>query len=201
LALAIGAFPTLAEAEQVVRRLLDDGFSPPGVSAVARTGGGRVLLADQIPVLPVGEPARLVNRTERIGAAAILGAIAGAILMTVALSLLPSLGLDPMALARGIIPPGVVRAIEVLLGTIVAACLGALLRRTRGLSHDLAVRYAMRLDQGDTLLAVRTASAGEARSAQETMAMHGAILAHVTSGTLEPRGEPLAPVGVAASQN
>jgi hypothetical protein len=201
LALVIGAFATLGEAERSTRALLEDGVAPASMTAAARAGGGRLLLADRVPVHAVGEPARLVNRTERIGASALIGAVAGALLTALALFLLPLAGIDPMAPARGFLSGGMVTVLEVLLGALVAAGVGALLRRTRGIPHDLAMRYAMRLDQGDTVLAVRAASAAEARAVQESMAMHGALLAHVTTGTLEPIGEPLTPVGVAASQN
>ena len=201
MALVLGAFAALGEAESATRALLADGFTPSAISAVARAGGGRLLLADRVPVQSVGEPARVVNRTERIGASALLGAIAGAVLTALLLYFMPLFGVDPMALARGVLPGAMITVLEVVLGACVAAAVGALLRRTRGVTHELAVRYAMRLDQGDTVLAVQAASAGEARAAQETMGMHGALLAHVTTGTLEPIGEPLTPVSVAASQN
>jgi hypothetical protein len=200
-ALVMGAFTTLGEAERTTHMLLADGVPPTAISATSRSGGGRLLLADRVPVHAVGEPARLVNRTERIGASALIGGVAGALLTVLALFLLPLVGIDPMFLARGFLSSGMVIVLEVLLGALVAATVAALLRRTRGLPHDLAVRYAMRLDQGDTVLAVQTASAAEARAAQETMAMNGALLAHVTAGTLEPIGEPPAAVGVAASQS
>ena len=204
MALVIGAFSTLGEAERATRALLESGFPPSALSATARAGGGRLLLAEHVPVQAVGDPARLVNRTERIGASAVIGGLAGAVLTVLALLLLPFAGVDPLtpvAPLRGFLSGGMAFALVVLLGALAAGGLGALLHRTRGLTNDLAVRYAMRIEQGDTVLAVRTASAGEARSAQETMAVHGALQAHVTSGTLEPIGEPLAPVGVAASSN
>lgn len=201
--LVIGAFTTLSEAEQAVRALLDDGLAPEAISAVGRAGGGRLLLAGRVAVLPVGEPARLVNRTERISVSALIGAIGGGLLTALAVflvpQLLPEMGADPLApvAVRDLVPSGMVSALEVLVGAALGATAGALLQRTRGLPHDLAMRYALRLDQGDTIVAVRVGAAGEARAAQETMAMQGAIQAHVvTAGTLEPLGEPPTPAGL-----
>ncbi len=204
--LVIGAFTTLSEAEQATRALLDDGLTPEAISAVGRAGGGRLLLAGRVPVLPVGEPARLVNRTERISVSALIGAIGGGLLTALAVflvpQLLPEMGADPLAplaplAVRDLVPSGMVRALEVLVGAALGATAGALVQRTRGLPHDLAMRYALRLDQGDTIVAVRVGAAGEARAAQETMAMQGAIQAHVvTAGTLEPVGEPPTPAGL-----
>jgi len=188
--LVIGAFTTLGEADSATRALLDDGWAPESITATARAGGGRFLLADRVAVRPVGEPARLANRTERAGASALLGAVVGAVLTLVAVLLLPAFGLDPLHDLRALFAPPVATALAVLCGATVFGCAGALGRRSRGLPNDLAVRYAVRLDQGDTVLAVRAPTSVEARSAQESMATHGAILAHVTAGTLEPLGEP-----------
>lgn len=208
MSLVIGAFTTLGEAERATQALLDDGLPPTSISAAGRAGGGRLLLADQVAVLPVGDPARLVNRAERIGASALLGAIVGGLLTALALFLLPQLlspaAGDPLFLLvptvlREVLTNGVASVLEVLFGAALGAATGALRRRTRGLPHDLAVRYAMRLDQGDTVVAVRVGTTAEARAAQETMAMQGAIQAHVVNaGTLETRGEPLPPAGVAS---
>jgi hypothetical protein len=197
--LVIGAFSTLAEAEKAAEALLHAGLPESAISAVARSGAGRLMLAGRVPVAGVGEPVRLANRTERIGASALLGAVAGALVTALALFLLSQLGLDPFAPARGWLPAALVPAIEVILGALVAAGVGALLRRTQGLPHELAIRYAMRLDQGDTVIAVRRANGADARSVQELLASNGAILAHVTDGTLEPLGEPPTP-SVATSQ-
>jgi hypothetical protein len=188
--LVIGAFTALGEAEAATRALLDEGWAPERIAATARVGGGRYLLADRVPVRPVGEPARLTNRAERTGASAVAGAVLGAILTLLALLLLPALGVDPLGPLRGVLSTGLARIVVVLCGAAVGGGMGALLRRSRGLPHELAVRYAVRLDQGDTVLAVRAPTALEARAAQESMATHGAILAHVTAGTLEPLGEP-----------
>ena len=156
MALVMGAFTTLGEAERTTLTLLEDGVAPTAITATARSGGGRLLLAARVPVHAVGEPARLANCTERVGASALIGGVAGALLTVLALVLLPAVGIDPMFLARGFLSNGMVFVLEVLLGALVAAGVAALLRRTRGLPHDLAVRYAMRLDQGDTVLAVQT---------------------------------------------
>ncbi|HET7769908.1 MAG TPA: hypothetical protein VFN74_14120, partial [Chloroflexota bacterium] len=48
-------------------------------------------------------------------------------------------------------------------------------------------RYGMRLDQGDTVLSVRTAPGSAARAAQEILGMHGAVFAHVTRGYVGAR--------------
>ena len=191
MALVIGAFSTLGEAERATRALLESGFPPSALSATARAGGGRLLLAEHVPVQAVGEPARLVNRTERIGASAVIGGLAGAVLTALALLLLPFAGVDPLtpvAPLRGFLSGGMAFALVVLLGALAAGGLGALLHRTRGLTNDLAVRYAMRIEQGDTVLAVRTASAGESRAAQRRWPCTGPCRPTSHPGRWSPSG-------------
>jgi hypothetical protein len=79
--------------------------------------------------------------------------------------------------------------------------LGALARRTDGLPHDLAYRYGVRLDQGDTVVAVRTAPGSDARAAQELLGLQGAVFSDVTRGAVEPLGAAMAPATLAPSQN
>ncbi|HEU5314620.1 MAG TPA: hypothetical protein VFX49_00800, partial [Chloroflexota bacterium] len=79
--------------------------------------------------------------------------------------------------------------------------LAALAHRTDGLPHELAVRYGMRLDQGDTVVSVKTAPGGEARAAQELFGLHGAVFAHVTRGNVEPLDAPPPGVSLAPSRN
>ena len=201
--LAIAAFTTLEEAERATRALLDAGFDSSALTALARVGGGRHLLAGRVAVRPVGDPALLVNRTQRAGAWAVAGALAGALLAAVAVFLLPWLGYDPLAAVRPPAYDSLLSVAVVLLGAALAAGLGALFSQSRGLPHDLAFRYSVRLDQGDTVIAVATPSPRQARAAQETLAMNGAIQAHVTRGTLEAVGEPEAPLptDLAPSEN
>ena len=185
--LVIGAFATLSEAEAAVRALVDAGHRPEEITAHGRVGGGRVLLADRVPVRAVGDPARLVSRAERARAWAAVGAIGGAVLCAVALFISMNAGID----ALGWAPPMLTGWPATVLMLAVAAALGgglaALARRTDGLPHELANRYGIRLDQGDTVLSVRTAAGSEARAAQEILGMHGAIFAHVTRGYVAPR--------------
>ena len=182
----IGAFATLSEAEAAARALLEAGHRPESISAHGRVGGGRLLLAGRVPVQEVGDPARLVSRAERARAWAVVGALAGVLLAALSLSIASATGSDPLAA----MPVGLdgVPAVTVtlLLAAVIGGVLGALARRTDGLPHEHASRYGLRLDQGDTVLSVRTAPGSEARAAQELLGMHGAVFAHLTRGAVEP---------------
>ena len=199
--LVIGAFTTLAEAEAATYALLQAGFDAAAISALARTGGGRMQLAKQVAVGRVGQPSRLLNRTERRGAWAVVGALAGALATFVALLVLPRLGLDPLAPLRPYILPPLLTLCAILVGAAACGGIGALVTGSRGLVEDLAMRYGVRLDQGDTVLGVATRSIARARAAQETLALHGAILAHVTRGSLETAIEEPDALEVSPSTN
>lgn len=201
MALVIGAFITLGEAEGAARALLEAGHEASAMRALARVGGGRILLADHVPVHAVGEPARLINRSERAGASAVIGGVIGALLGATLVLLLPLVGNDPLLQLRGTLSTRTLLLAAALLGGVVVGSVAAFARRDAGLPHDLAVRYALRLDQGDTVLGVKVRSAGQARSSQEMLALHGAIQAHVTRGTLETIGEPEVAAGLTPSQN
>ena len=84
---------------------------------------------------------------------------------------------------------------------VLGAVVGALARRTDGLPHDLAYRYGVRLDQGDTVVAVRTAPGSEARAAQELLGVQGAVFSDVTRGAVEPLDPVLPAPALAPSQN
>lgn len=201
MALAVGAFTTLNEADTAAKSLLDIGFHVAAVRAVSRTGGGRMRLAGQVPVMGIGEPAKLVNQTERVGLTALVAGLLGLLLAGVALFVLPRMGLDVLAPLRVYLSGWQLTAAVLLGPALVLSGAGALIRRREGLPHDLAFRYSLRLDQGDTIIGVTATSAAEARSAQETLALHGAILAHVTHGTLEPEVSISTPVRLATSEN
>jgi hypothetical protein len=201
--LVIGAFTTLSEAEAATQALLDAGHRDAAIAAYGRTGGGRLLLAGRVPVQPVGDPARLVSRAERARAWAAVGAVIG---IFVALALLgaahvTSAGLfwelPNYAYASGWPAWGAF----VLMLSLIGAGLAALARRTDGLPHDLAYRYGMRLDQGDTVVAVKTNPGSEARAAQELLGLQGAVFSDVTRGAVEPRDPVLPTPTLAPSQN
>jgi hypothetical protein len=198
--LVIGAFTTLSEAENATRALLEAGHEHEALSAYGRVGGGKLLLANLVPVHPVGDPARLVSRAERARAWAAVGAIAGAILAAIVIGGARLGGVD---LLEALAPLSGGQAIGVVLvaAAVIGAALGALTRRTDGLPHDLAFRYGVRLDQGDTVLCVRAAPGNETRAAQELLGVHGAIFAHATRGTVEPRDVVPPDLSLAPSQN
>ena len=186
--LVIGAFATLSEAEAAARALLEAGHPAGAISAHGRIGGGRLLLANEIALRPVGDPARLVSRAERARAWATVGAVAGALLAAIALGVARTLGYDALAWAP--ISGGPAVALTLLVAAFLGGGLAALARRTDGLPHEHANRYGVRLDQGDTVLSLRTAPGSEANAAQEIMGMHGAVFAHVTCGAVEPLDAP-----------
>ena len=186
--LVIGAFATLSEAEAAARALLEAGHRPESISAHGRIGGGRVRLAERIALRPVGDPARLVSRAERARAWAAIGAIGGALFAALALVLSQSLGYDALSSSPFSGWFGV--TLVLLIAAVLGGGLAALARRTDGLPHEHANRYGVRLDQGDTVISVRTAPGSEARAAQEILGMHGAVFAHVTRGAVEPRDAP-----------
>jgi hypothetical protein len=202
--LVIGAFTTLNEADRAARALLDAGHDQAAMVALARVGGGRLRLAGGVPVGPVGEPARLLSRAERTGAAALIGGAAAGLAAACVLLLLPLVGVDPQ---RWLLPALPALPAPAAFAAAVAAAAGlggivaAFARPARGLPHDLAFRYALRLDEGDTVLGITAASPAAARSIRETLAINGAILAHVTRGTLEAAGQPAAAVSLAPSRN
>jgi hypothetical protein len=183
--LAIAAFATLSEAERAARALLDAGFAAPTLTAVSQTGGGRVRLAGEVPVQAAASPARLANRTERAGAGAIAGMVFGAAGTAAAALLFRQLGLDPLAMARAFLSPVVLTGASIVAGSLLLGAAGALARRGSGLPHELALRYARRLDVGDTIIAVATGDPRHAQAARETMAVAGAVLVDVTRGSLE----------------
>jgi|GEM_PF-2980665 len=192
--LVIGAFTTLSEAEEAVRALLETGHDQQAITAHGRSGGGRLLLAARVAVHPVGDPARLVSRAERARAWAAAGAVIGLVLAAVALGAGSFVGVDVAAPLRTALGSWYSNLAVLLLGTLVGGAVAALARRTDGLPHDLAFRYGVRLDQGDTVVSVRTAPGDQTRAAQELLGIHGAVFAHVTRGAVEPLGLP--PPGV-----
>jgi hypothetical protein len=199
--LVVGAFSTLVEAERATNALLDSGFAPDALTAASRAGGGRLLLVGRVAVHPIAQPATLADRTERAGAGAMVGTIGGAVVVVAALWLLPRFGADPAAVLQQMVPPVVFYLAAALAGGLAGGLLGALSRWRRGLPHDLALRYAQRLEQGDTVLGITTASLQQAYAARETMTIHGALLAHITRGTLEASAEPAEPAGLPPSPN
>jgi hypothetical protein len=199
--LVVGAFSTLSEAEAAARALLDAGHSQELIAAYGRVGGGRLLLAGRVPLFAVGDPARLVSRAERARAWAAVGAAAALVLGIGAIVLARLLGHDVL---RWSVPPLAgwpLIVVGLALVTIAGGGLAALAHRTDGLPHELAVRYGMRLDQGDTVISVRTAPGGEARAAQEIFGLNGAVFAHVTRGNVEPLDAPPPGVTLAPSPN
>lgn len=182
----IGAFATLSEAETAVRALLEQGHHPESIRAHGRAGGGRLVLAGRVPVHAVGDPARLVSRAERARAWAVVGALAGFLIGAIALSIASAVGKDPLASMSPALEGVPAVVVTLLLAAVIGGGLGALARRTDGLPHEHASRYGLRLDQGDTVLSLRTAPGSEARAAQELLGMHGAVFAHVTRGAVEP---------------
>lgn len=199
--LVIGAFTTLSEAESAARGLLDLGHDQERISAYGRAGGGRLLLAGRIAVHPVGDPARLVSRAERARAFAAVGAVTGAALAAAGLGVARLLGVDPLAIASPYLIGWTAFTAALVLSALAGAGLFALARRTDGLPHELAYRYGVRLDQGDTVIAIRTAPGAETHAAQELLGMHGAVIAHATRGAVEPLGAAPAGVSLAPSSN
>lgn len=186
----VGAFTTLMEAERASGALLEAGHAPDSMRALARVGGGRVLLNGKVAVHPAGEPARVLDQSERRGTAGVAGGLAAALLVAGALWLLPATGADPLAWSTGRLARPLAFAAVVVLGAVLGAAVASRLPPPSGLPHELAFRYGVRLDEGDTVLGVASASTAEARSVQETMAIHGATLTHVTKGTLETADVP-----------
>jgi hypothetical protein len=201
LKLVIGAFPTLSEAESATRALMDAGHDQDAIEAYGRIGGGKLLLAGRVPVRPVGEPARLVSRAERARTWAAVGAVAGLVVATAALVISRLTGFDLLAGMPPVLAGWPGTALVLLMAAVVVGGLAALARRTDGLPHDLAFRYGVRLDQGDTVVAVRTFSGDETRAAQELLGIHGAVYAHATRGTVEPLGALPPGVTLQPSQN
>ena len=199
--LVIGAFTTLNEADRAARALLDAGHDQAAIVALARVGGGRLRLAGGVPVGPVGEPARLLSRAERTGAAALIGGAAAGLAAACVLLLLPLVGVDPQRWLLPALPAPAAFAAAVAAAAGLGGIVAAFARPARGLPHDLAFRYALRLDEGDTVLGITAASPAVARAIRETLAINGAILAHVTRGTLEAAGQPAAAVSLAPSRN
>ena len=188
--LVVGAFTTLSEAEGLARALLDAGHRQEQVVAHGRVGGGRLLLAGRVPVFAVGDPARLVSRAERARAWASVGAGAAAALAIAALLIARLFGRNPLAWHVAVLSGWPLLVATVLLVALIGGALAGLAHQTDGLPHELAVRYGMRLDQGDTVVSVRTHPGSEARAAQELFGVHGAIIAHVTRGHVEPLDVP-----------
>ncbi len=188
--LVVGAFTTLSEAEGVARALLDAGHRQEQIAAHGRVGGGRLLLAGRVPVFAVGDPARLVSRAERARAWASVGAAVAAVIAIAALLIARIAGRNPLAWHVALVSGWPLVVLAVLLAASIGGVLAGLAHQTDGLPHELAVRYGMRLDQGDTVVSVRTAPGGEARAAQELFGLHGAIIAHVTRGHVEPLDVP-----------
>jgi len=183
--LVIAAFTTLDEADRAAAALLEAGFDQQALVAVGQAGGGRLLLAGRVPVHWPGDPPQLLDRTERATGGALLGGLVVLVAAGLVLWLGPRLGLPLGALGAAGTPFWPKAAIALGLAAL-SGLLAALARSGRGLPHPLAVGYGRRLELGDTVLGVRVAGAAEAASARETLAMHGAILAQTTRGTLEP---------------
>lgn len=199
--LVIGAFPTLSEAESAAQALLQVGHREDAIAAFGRIGGGRLRLAGSIPVQPVGDPARLVSRAERARVWAGVGAITGLALAVLLLATAGAMEIEPFGSLSPYLAGWTSSMGFMVLLAAVGAVLGALARRTDGLPHDLAYRYGVRLDQGDTLIAVRTAPGAEARAVQELLGVQGAVFSDVTRGAVEPLGPIAPPPALAPSQN
>jgi hypothetical protein len=192
--LVIAAFETLSEAEAAVRSVLEAGYHADAMRAAGRAGGGRLLLAGRVAVQSVAEPAKLADRAERASGAALLGTALGALIALLVAAALRLAGADPLAPLRGnLAGPLLVPAAAVVCAALGAA-IGAAAVRSAGLPHNLALRYARRLDNGDLVLAVRTDGSRQARSVEESLTICGATLAHVTRGELETLGETAPPV-------
>jgi hypothetical protein len=191
--LVIAAFETLSEAEAAVESVLDTGFRADVIRAAGRAGGGRLLLAGRVAVQPVGQPAKLADRAERAGGAALLGAVVGAVVAAGGALLLRLLNADPLAPLRGALSGPLLFWGAIVLCALLGAAVGVGALRSSGLPHDLALRYSRRLEDGDVVLGVTTADSRQARSVQESLAIHGATLTHVTRGEMESVGEPSTP--------
>ncbi|MBI3973096.1 MAG: hypothetical protein HY332_17605 [Chloroflexi bacterium] len=182
--LVLAAFTTIAEADRATGALLESGFPAEAIAAVSQFGGGRVVLGRHVTVQAAGKPARLLDRSELAGGAALAGGFVGFALGAALAWLLPGYGVDPLAPLAEVLP--VSRLLVALAVALALAGLAALMRRSAGLPRGLAVSYALRLEQGDVVLGVQTATGREARAAEETLAIHGAHVTHITRGTLEP---------------
>jgi hypothetical protein len=183
--LVVAAFETLSEAERALHSLLDAGFPSESIRAAAQAGGGRLLLADRVAVQAVGEAAQLADGDERAASAAFAAAVAALAVGGAAAFALRLRGLDPMAAWRGDFSPAWAAIGFLAILAALAAVVAGLSQRPRGLPHDLALRYARRLERGDVVLGVRSMSGQQARSVHETFAVCGASDAHITRGVLE----------------
>jgi hypothetical protein len=183
--LVIAAFTTLDEADRAAAALLEAGFDQQALAAVGQAGGGRLLLAGRVPVHWPGDPPQLLDRSERATGSAIVAALGVLAAVALVLWLGPRLGVPLGALGAAGTPLWPRAAVAMGLAAL-GGLLAALARSGRGLPHPLVVTYGRRLELGDTILGVRVGGASQAASARETLAMHGAILAQTTRGTLEP---------------
>ena len=186
--LVLAAFETVSEAERAVQSLLDAGFHADAIRAAARAGGGRLLLAGRVAVQPVAPAAQLADGDERALSAAFAGAVAAVVAAAAVAFGLRLLGLDPLATWAGAISPRIALIGILVVCAALGAVGGAASRRATGLPHDLALRYARRLERGDVVIGVSAGSAQQARSIQETLAVGGASDCHVTRGVLESVG-------------
>ena len=200
--LVTGTFDTLFEAERAVQALLDAGHDPSALRAYGTAGAGRLLLADRVGVRRIGQPAHLADRSDLAGTTAAAAAMLGALLALVVAWLLPKFGIDLLRAPRAYLhDPWLSLAFVSLVG-LVFATIGGLSRLGEGLPHNLALRLASRLDQGDFVVGIAVSNATQAKAAQETMLLTGAQEAHITRGTLASTdaldaGEP---IGVPASR-
>ncbi len=186
--LVVAAFETLSEAERAVQALLEAGFHADTIHAVARAGGGRLLLGDRVAVQPVAAAPRLADGDERAVSAAVVGAVAAALTAAAAAFLLRLLGIDPLTALGLSHSPGLAKTVALAACAALVGVAAAFSQRSAGLPHDLALRYGRRLERGDVVLGVRTDSAQRARSVHETLALTGASDSHITRGRLESLG-------------
>jgi hypothetical protein len=184
--LVLGAFTTISEAAQATRVVLETGYPAGRATAYGKAGAGRLLLAGKVALRPVGDPARLVTRSERLSLAAISGALVGLLFAGIVLAVTSVAGMEPVRLARPWLQDSAAIALVIAASATLGGALGALARGSGGLPQNLAFSYGMRLEQGDTVLVFPVAHRREAQATLELLTLQGAALAHVTSGTVEP---------------
>lgn len=184
--LVIGSFVTIFEAEQTTRALLEAGHNPDSISAFGQVGAGRLLLAGKVGVQPVGDPARLVSRGDRLSQVMIAGALIGIVIAAVVLFAAAFWGWEPQSEVIPGLQGWAARGVVVVLAALLGGLINAAVRGRGGLPNNLASRYGSRLRHGDTVIGVRVPKVDQARAAQAILEEHGAVFAHLVSGTIEP---------------